>query len=283
LQYEIKVKSKKKSKKKSKVKANIMEIQLREKIALVTGASTGIGKAIAQALASCGAKVAINYLVKPDVANAVVADIISRGGTAIAIQGDVSDQIQVGRMYAELDKQWGDIDILVNCAGVDGQAALTWNADAKAWKSVIDVNLTGAFYCAQHALSRMKEKKSGVVLNITSVHESIAWTGYGAYTASKAGLSMLTKTMAQEVAPYGVRVLALAPGAIKTEINQSVWSDAASLHDLMDKIPLGRMGDPSEIGRLAAVLVSDVASYVTGTTIFADGGMTDYPSFAHGG
>jgi glucose 1-dehydrogenase len=260
-----------------------MEILLKEKIALVTGASTGIGKAIAQVLAECGAHVAINYLVKPETAMAAVEAITSTGGKAIAVQADVSDREQVTAMFAEIGKQWGDIDILINCAGLDGEAALSWNADPNAWKKVIDVNLTGAFHCSQHALTIMTKKKSGVILNITSVHESIAWTGYSAYTASKAGLSMLTKTMAQEAAPYGVRVLALAPGAIKTEINESVWSDPNNLHDLIDKIPLGRMGDPAEIGRLAAVLVSDFASYVTGTTVFADGGMTDYPSFAHGG
>lgn len=260
-----------------------MKIQLDGKTALVTGATSGIGKAIAQALAACGAKVAVNYLTTPETAVKTIDAITSEGGQAIAVQADVSNPAQVAAMFAEIGRQWGGVDILVNCAGMDGQAALGWQADADVWKRVIDVNLTGAFLCSQHALKAMTVKKSGVILNITSVHEVIAWTGYSAYTASKAGLSMLTKTLAQEAAPYGVRVLALAPGAIKTEINESVWSDPASLQDLIEKIPLGRMGDTAEIGRLAAMLVSDFASYVTGTTIFADGGMTDYPSFEHGG
>jgi NAD(P)-dependent dehydrogenase (short-subunit alcohol dehydrogenase family) len=141
----------------------------------------------------------------------------------------------------------------------------------------------GSFLCARQALKRMVAQRSGVILNMTSVHEKIAWSGYGAYSASKAALSMLTKTQAQEAAPFGVRVLALAPGAIKTSINRSVWSDPASLADLLTKIPLGRMGEVAEIARVAAFLVSDAASYLTGSTVYADGAMTDYPDFAHGG
>jgi NAD(P)-dependent dehydrogenase (short-subunit alcohol dehydrogenase family) len=145
------------------------------------------------------------------------------------------------------------------------------------------VNLFGAFYCAREALMRMVPQKRGVVLSITSVHEKIAWSGYSAYTASKAAVGMLTKTLAQEAAPHGVRVLAVGPGAIKTAINRAVWSDPASLQDLLTKIPAGRLGDPDEIARMVVVLVSDAASYVTGRTVFVDGGMTDYPAFTHGG
>ncbi len=145
------------------------------------------------------------------------------------------------------------------------------------------MNLFGAFYCAQQALKRMVPQKSGVILNISSVHEIIPWSGYSAYTASKAALGMMTQTLAQEAAPYGVRVLALGPGAIKTSINRSVWSDPASLKDLLEKIPLNRVGEPEEIARIAVVLVSETASYLTGRTVFVDGGMTDYPDFSHGG
>jgi NAD(P)-dependent dehydrogenase (short-subunit alcohol dehydrogenase family) len=129
----------------------------------------------------------------------------------------------------------------------------------------------------------MIPQQSGVVLNISSVHEKIAWTGYSAYTASKGGIGMMTKTLAQEAAPHGVRVLAVGPGAVKTSINRAVWSQPASLQDLLEKVPLKRIGEPDEIARMVVVLASDVASYVTGDTIFVDGGMTDYPSFAHGG
>jgi NAD(P)-dependent dehydrogenase (short-subunit alcohol dehydrogenase family) len=260
-----------------------MQIQLDGKIALVTGASSGIGQAIAKALAACGAKVAVNYIGNPATPNETLAAIKNGGGTAHAVQADISDAAQVAAMFAEIDQTLGTLDILVNCAGIDGEHQLSWEADLASWKKVIEINLFGAFHCAQLALQRMTAKKSGVILNITSVHEVIAWTGYSAYTASKAGLSMLTKTLAQEAAPLGVRVLSLAPGAIQTNINRAVWSDAAGMADLLKKIPMARMGQVDEIGRLAAILVSDGASYVTGTTIFADGGMTDYPGFAYGG
>jgi NAD(P)-dependent dehydrogenase (short-subunit alcohol dehydrogenase family) len=260
-----------------------MNITLAGRRALVTGGNSGIGAAIVSALAEAGAKVAINYISHPEVADEMVRQIQSQGGEAIAIRADISDPAAVLHMFAALDQAWGGIDILVNNAGIDGPRALAWEADPSAWKKVLEVNLFGAFFCAQQALVRMIPQKQGVVLNLTSVHEVIAWAGYSAYTASKAGLGMLTQTLAQEAAPYGVRVLALAPGAIKTSINQTVWSDAAGLKDLQLKIPLNRMGDPAEIARMAVVLVSDIASYVTGRTTFVDGGMTDYPSFAHGG
>ncbi len=189
----------------------------------------------------------------------------------------------VARMFADLDGAWGGIDILVNNAGIDGAHQFAWESDLAAWRKVIEIDLFGAFYCAREALKCMVPQASGVVLNITSVHEVIPWSGYSAYTTAKAGLSMLTRTLAQEAAPHGVRVLALAPGAVKTPINQAVWSDPKMLGDLLEKIPLNRLGNPEEVARMATVLVSDVASYVTGTTVFVDGAMTDYPDFSHGG
>jgi NAD(P)-dependent dehydrogenase (short-subunit alcohol dehydrogenase family) len=260
-----------------------MEIRLDTKRALVTGANSGIGRAIAVALGEAGARVGVNYVVKPEEASVVVAEIEKSGGSAMAIQADVSDAEQVAAMFARLDQAWGGIDILVNNAGIDGPQARAWESEPAQWRRVLEVNLTGAFLCAREALRRMVAQKSGVVLNMTSVHELIPWTGYAVYTASKAGLSMLTKTLAQEAAPFGVRVLALGPGAIRTPINRSVWTDPQLYADLLEKIPLNRMGTPEEIAGLAVILVSDAAAYVTGTTIFADGGMLDYPSFEHGG
>jgi glucose 1-dehydrogenase len=260
-----------------------VEISIKGRRALVTGANSGIGAKIATDLAAAGARVGVNFVVNPETAEAVVAGIREAGGEAVALQADVSDASQVGRMFAAIDQAWGGIDILVNNAGVDGQRAPTWEADPGAWERVLRINLVGGFLCAREALKRMVAQRSGVVLNLTSVHEKIAWSGYGAYTASKAALSMLTKTMAQEVAPFGVRVLSLAPGAIRTPINRPVWSDAANMADLLAKIPLGRMGEPEEIARVATFLVSDAASYLTGSTVYVDGAMTDYPDFAHGG
>jgi glucose 1-dehydrogenase len=260
-----------------------MNIQLERKRALVTGGSSGIGKAIVMALAEAGAKVGINCHSHLEAAQEIANQIRDKQGEAYAVQADVSDPEAVGRMFEGLDGRWGGIDILINSAGIDGDHALSWEADLPSWRKVVEVNLLGPFYCAQQALKRMVPQKSGVILNISSVHEIIAWSGYSAYTASKAGLAMMTKTLAQEAAPHGVRVLALGPGAIKTPINRSVWSDPASLKDLLEKIPLNRVGEPEDVANMAVVLVSDVASYLTGRTVFVDGGMTDYPDFSHGG
>jgi NAD(P)-dependent dehydrogenase (short-subunit alcohol dehydrogenase family) len=243
-----------------------MDIRLNQKRAFVTGA-----------------RVAVNHVTRPEAAQSLVHRIKDQRGEAIALQADVSDPTAIAQMFGRIDEVWGGIDILINNAGTDGVRAFGWEADIAEWRKVIEVNLFGAFYCAREALKRMVPQNSGVVLNITSVHEEIAWSGYSAYTASKAAVSMLTKTLAQEAAPHGVRVLAIGPGAIKTSINQSVWSDPKSLQDLLEKIPLKRIGEPEEIARMVVVLASEVASYVTGRTIFVDGGMTDYPDFAHGG
>lgn len=260
-----------------------MEISLAGKRALVTGGNSGIGAAVVNALARAGAKVAVNYLVHPELSEGILAAVRGAGGEALALAADVSDAAAVAQMFGELERQWGGIDILVNSAGIDGPRALAWEADVAAWRRVLEVNLFGAYYCAREALRRMVGQKSGVILSISSVHEIIPWSGYSAYAASKAGLGMMTQTLAQEAAPHGVRVLAVGPGAIKTPINRLVWADPAGLRDLLDKIPLGRLGEPEEIARMVVVLVSDAASYATGRTFFIDGGMTDYPAFAHGG
>ncbi len=260
-----------------------MNITLEGKRALVTGGNSGIGEAIALALADAGAKVAINYVVHPETAKDIAQRIQGLRTQALALQADVSNPGAVSRMFRQVDQAWGGIDILINNAGIDGARALGWEAEPDAWRKVIEVNLLGAFYCAREALQRMVPQKHGVILSTSSVHELIPWSGYSAYAASKAALGMMTMTLAQEAAPHSVRVLALGPGAIKTPINQSVWSDPEGLKDLLEKIPLGRLGEPEEIARMAVVLVSDVASYLTGQTIFVDGGMTDYPGFAHGG
>ncbi len=256
-----------------------MDLGLGNKRVLVTGGASGIGAAISRAFAAEGARVAVNYIVQPAQAQAFAQEI----GNAIAVAADVSDAPAVERMFRTLDETWAGIDILVNNAGIDGPRALAWESDPVAWMKVIDVNLKGAYLCAREALKRMVPARSGVIINTTSVHEVIAWTGYSAYVASKAALAMVAKTMAQEAAPYGVRVLSIAPGAIATPINQDVWKDPTSRADLISKVPMGRIGTTDEIARMAVVLASDIASYVTATTVFVDGGMTDYPDFARGG
>ena len=260
-----------------------MQIDLSGKRVLVTGGNSGLGAAMVGAFAGAGARVAINYVSHPEAASSLVEEIKSKGGESIALEADISDAAAVAAMFADIDKAWGGIDVLCNNAGIDGKHAMSWEIDPEAWRKVIDINLLGTFLCAREALKRMTAAKSGVILNTSSVHERIAWSGYSAYAASKAGISMMAKTMAQEAGPLGVRVVSIAPGAIKTPINENVWSDPQGYKDLMDKIPLREIGSPEDIANMAVVLASDAAKYVTGTTVYVDGGMTDYPSFMHGG
>lgn len=257
-----------------------MEISLSGKRALVTGGNLGIGRAIAEAFGAAGARVAVNYMSHPRAAFDLCREI-SPGdeATAIALEADVSDPEAVRAMFAAIDEAWGGLDILVNNAGIDGPREPGWEARIEDWRRVMEVNLGGAFNCAQEALRRMVPAGSGVVINITSVHELIPWAGYSAYTASKAGLSMMTKTLAQEAAPHGVRVLALAPGAIKSPVNRALWEDPERLAAITDKIPMGALGKPRDIADVAVVLASSVGDYITGSTVFVDGGMALFPSF----
>lgn len=260
-----------------------MDLNLSGKRVLITGGNGGLGAAIASAFAAENARVAINYAAHPETAQALATQLRSTAATVLTLEADITDPAAVESMFAALDQAWGGLDVLINNAGVDGQRALAWDADVAAWSRVLQINLLGAFHCARAALKRMVIQRGGVVINTSSVHEQIAWSGYSAYAASKAGLSMLSKTLAQEAGPYGVRVLCIAPGAIRTSINAAVWQDPESERDLLSKIPLGRVGEPEDIARLVAVLASDVAGYVTATSVFIDGGMSDYPAFEHGG
>lgn len=260
-----------------------MGISLKGKRALITGGSSGLGEVIVREFANGGAKIGLNYHSHPDAAEAIASDIRKNGAEVITLQSDVSDAKSVEAMVNAFIKEWGGIDILVNNAGIDGIRALVWKTDISEWEKVIKINLFGPFYCAREVLKYMVIQKSGVILNITSVHENIPWDGYSAYAAAKAGLSMLTKTMAQEVGSLGIRIVSLAPGAIKTPINQSVWENPEALADLIKKIPLGRLGEREEVAKAAAFLVSDNASYITGSTLFVDGAMIDYSNFTHGG
>ncbi|MHB1093848.1 glucose 1-dehydrogenase [Thiobacillus sp.] len=258
-------------------------IDLSGRRALVTGSNSGLGHSIAVNLSAAGARVAIHALSDHASAEAVVKEITQAGGEAIAVYGDVSKLDQVGGMFAAVDAAFGGLDILVNNAGMDGPRERCVDSIEDHWGAVIAVDLQGPYYCTRQALKRMVPQQRGVIIQITSVHEFIPWAGYSAYTSAKAALSMFTKTVAQEVATDGVRVLAIAPGAIKTSINADVWGDPASLRDLDKKIAMSRPGEPDEIGHVAAFLASDLASYITGTTIAVDGGMLIYPDFNHGG
>ncbi len=260
-----------------------MQIDLSGQRALVTGANSGLGEAIAKRLGAAGAKVAVNFRSRPDDAEAVVEEIKRSGSDGFAVQADVTDYQAVDAMFEEVDKQWGGLDILVNNAGIDGEKEVIWEQDFEAFENILRINLFGAAYCARHALKRMIPAKSGVIINNTSVHELIPWVGQSAYCASKAGLSMLSKSLALEAASHGVRVLCIAPGAIQTDINQDVWKDPAMREDLMSKIPMNRMGRAEEIGDMVVVLASGQAGYMTGSSVYVDGGMINYPSFEKGG
>lgn len=257
--------------------------RLEGKRALVTGASSGIGRAIALRLAREGALVAVNYLSHAEAAEQVVKEISEVGAKAIAVQADVSNEEQVDAMFARAVAEFGGLDILVNNAGMETHHPFL-EMPTDAWRKVIDVDLTGAFLCAQRAARTMtKSGAGGSIVQITSVHQIVPWGGYAHYCAAKAGLDMMSKTIALELATQKVRVNSVAPGAIATPINQHVWGNPETLSDLLRKIPTKRMGQPEEIAKVVAFLCSDEASYVTGATLYVDGGMTLYPEFLHGG
>ncbi len=248
--------------------------------ALVTGASSGIGKATALRLGAEGARVAVNYYSdkeRPD-AEAVAAQIDPGGANAFAIKADVGSEPDVVGMVGECQKRLGGLDILVNNAGIEKEVP-TLEMPLDLWEAVLRTNLTGAFLCLREAGRLMAAQKGGVIVNMSSVHEFIPWPGFAHYCASKGGMKLLTQTVAREWAPLGIRVLAIAPGAIATPINDFVLDDAEARHRVEAEIPLGRFGRPEEIAAAVAWAASDQAGYVTGTTLVVDGGMSTYPKF----
>lgn len=263
---------------------------LRGQKALVTGASSGIGKAVAIFLAQEGAEVVINYVGSEEAAAEVVATITSKGGKAIAIQADVSKEDQVQAMFAQMLDALGTIDILVNNAGIQQDAPFD-EMTLDQWQRVIDVNLTGQFLCARQAIREFKRRgvvptvsnAAGKIIGISSVHEVIPWAGHVNYASSKGGVMLMNKSIAQEVAPFRIRVNSVCPGAIRTSINRAVWETPEAYDKLMELIPYKRIGEPEDIARVVAWLASDDADYITGVSLFADGGMTLYPGFAEGG
>jgi NAD(P)-dependent dehydrogenase (short-subunit alcohol dehydrogenase family) len=262
----------------------MIPIDLKGRRAVVTGGDSGLGAAAVKCLAQAGADVAITHRDGPEAAEQLATEVRGYGVKAhVARLADVAREADVAALFHALDDRLGGVDILVNNAGMDGSRALVAEADPAHWQRVIEVDLLGAFHCARQAAARMVKQGSGVIVNTTSVHEFIPWAGYSAYTTAKAGLSMFSRTLAQEVAASGVRVVAVAPGAIRTPINATVWEDRKGLADLEAKIPMGRIGEPEEVGRTIAFLCSDLASYITGVTLAIDGGMLLYPDFRHGG
>jgi len=258
--------------------------------ALVTGANSGIGKGIAIALAHAGADVVVNFVSNEEVAQQVVEEA-SRGGSRVnAHQADISDEAQVQTMFKRMIEDFGTIDILVNNAGLQQDAPLE-NMTLKQWNKVIGVNLTGQFLCSREAVREFKRRgvrkevscAAGKIICISSVHEAIPWAGHANYAASKGGIMLMMKSIAQEVAPYRIRVNSICPGAIRTPINRQAWETPEAYQGLLKLIPYKRIGEVEDIGRVAVFLASDDADYIHGASLFVDGGMTLYPGFAEGG
>jgi len=255
-----------------------MTINLDGKRALVTGASSGIGEAVARRLAAAGATVAVNYRSHPKEAKKIVAEIKAAGGKAIAIHADLSKEREIKAMFASLFEEFGTVDVLVNSAGIENNSPFL-KMLVRDWDQVMTVNLRSVFLCSQLAARQMVENGGGVIINISSVHQTIPWGGYAHYCAAKGGLEMLMKTMALELAEKKVRVNNVAPGAIATPINAAWLDDPDRRKQVLSLIPSRRIGRAEEVAGAVLYLASDEAAYVTGSTLLIDGGMTLYASF----
>lgn len=258
--------------------------------ALITGANSGIGQAVAMELAKEGARVVINYISDEPAATKMLDEIKAFGGTAIAIKADVSQEDQVQEMFRKMFVEYGTIDILVNNAGIQKDSPFV-NMSLHDWNLVIGINLTGQFLCAREAVREfirrgpLPERSCalGKIICMSSVHQVIPWATHANYAASKGGINMLMKTMAQELGMQKIRVNSIAPGAIKTPINRSAWETPQAEAALLELIPYNRVGEPLDIARAAVWLASDDSDYVHGATLFVDGGMTLYPGFSTNG
>ncbi len=265
-----------------------MALLLENQVAIVTGASSGIGHGVARAFAAAGAAVIVNYRSSPEPAHQLAGDIERQGGRARAIKADVADESDVKRLFAETFDAFGALDILVANSGMQKDAPAD-EMSLDDWQRVIAVNLTGQFLCAREAIRQFKSQADrdvsrarGKIICMSSVHEVIPWAGHVNYAASKGGIAMMMRSLAQEVASQGIRVNAIAPGAIATAINsEEVRGEAGER--LKTLIPYGRIGDVEDIARAAVWLASDESDYVVGTTLFVDGGMTLYPGFIGNG
>jgi glucose 1-dehydrogenase len=268
----------------------VSTLSLEGQRAIVTGANSGIGEGIARAYAMAGARVIVNYVAGEDRAQQIVAEIKSSGGEALAIHADVSQESEVQALFAQATKAWGSVDILVNNAGLQRDAKFH-EMSLKDWNFVIGVNLTGQFLCAREAVREFLRRgvvpsisrAAGKIVCMSSVHDIIPWAGHANYAASKGGVAMLMKTMAQELASKKIRVNSVSPGAIKTPINTSAWNTPEAEASLLKLIPYYRVGETDDIARAAIWLASDESDYVNGATIYVDGGMTLYPEFRDGG
>ncbi|WP_318617420.1 glucose 1-dehydrogenase [Priestia megaterium] len=255
---------------------------LEGKVVVITGSSTGLGKSMAIRFATEKAKVVVNYRSKEEEANSVLEEIKKVGGEAIAVKGDVTVESDVINLVQSAIKEFGKLDVMINNAGMENPVS-SHEMSLNDWNKVIDTNLTGAFLGSREAIKYFVENDiKGTVINMSSVHEKIPWPLFVHYAASKGGMKLMTETLALEYAPKGIRVNNIGPGAINTPINAEKFADPEQRADVESMIPMGYIGEPEEIAAVAAWLASSEASYVTGITLFADGGMTQYPSFQAG-
>src|ERR1041385_6017364 len=263
---------------------------LRGQKALVTGANSGIGQAVALALAHAGADVVVNYVSRPDAAEAVVKEAMRCGANVYAHRANVAKEDEVQAMFKKMIQEFGTIDILVNNAGLQKDSPIEKMTLAD-WQLVLDVNLTGQFLCSREAIREFKRRgirkevscAAGKIICMSSVHEVIPWAGHVNYAASKGGVMLMMKSIAQEVAPHRIRVNSVCPGAIRTPINRDAGEKPEAYRDLLKLIPYKRIGEPEDIARSVVWLASDEADYITGANIYIDGGMTLYPGFETGG
>lgn len=266
------------------------ERKLNGQTAIITGANSGIGEGVAIALGEAGANIVVNYVTNPDAANLVAEKIKACGSNAIAVLADVSKEDQVINMFKQSIDHFGTVDILVNNAGLQRDARFHEMTLAQ-WQLVIDINLTGQFLCAREAIKEFLRRgvitdrsiACGKIICMSSVHELIPWGGHANYATSKGGIKMLMQSLAQEYGRDKIRVNSICPGAIKTPINKSAWDTPDAYDKLMTLIPYNRIGVPEDIGKLAVFLASDESDYITGASMFIDGGMTVFEGFATGG
>ncbi|HDR4901517.1 TPA: SDR family oxidoreductase [Bacillus cereus] len=259
-----------------------MYSDLNGKVVVITGASTGLGKAMAIRFGKEQANVVVNYRSNEAEAREVVEEIKKAGGQAIAVKGDVTVEADVINLVQSAVKEFGTLDVMINNAGIENPV-VSHEMPLNDWNKVINTNLTGAFLGSREAIKYFVEHDiKGSVINMSSVHERIPWPLFVHYAASKGGIKLMTETLALEYAPKGIRVNNIGPGAINTPINAEKFADPEKRADVESMVPMGYIGQPEEIAAVAAWLASSQASYVTGITLFADGGMTLYPSFQAG-